>query len=59
MTPSPDAQEYVNYLVSEGYFKPVNIAPDMKGYALTPKGRTEAWNAWDRHKEMRDVLSKL
>jgi hypothetical protein len=59
ITPRSEAQEHMDYLVGIGYFKHVNIAKDMSGYALTPKGRPEAWKALERHKDLRDVLSKL
>jgi hypothetical protein len=59
INPKPDAQRDMDCLVREGYFKPINIARDMSGYALTNKGRTDAWSAWERHKDIRDVLSKL
>jgi hypothetical protein len=49
INPNPEDQEYMNHLVWIRYFKFVDIAPDMRGYALTPMGREEAWRTLDRY----------
>jgi len=53
--PEPEDQEYMNHLAGIGYFKHVDIAPDMRGYALTPAGREEAWRTLDRHRNLGEM----